>query len=105
MVSLAVLQAGNDELPLEGAQMMEVAEMLKDICKVRANNLGEQHASVAEAECVISLLFICLRDALQADQALQEAHRVLAQQTATSSFETMLRTAQAGLSQCAVVVP
>ena len=82
--------------------MMEVAEMLKDICKVRANNLGEQHASVAEAGCVVSLLFICLRDTLQAEQALQE---VLAQQSATSKFDSMLRTAQAGLSQCAVAVP
>lgn len=66
--------------------MMEVAEMLKDICKVRANNLGEQHASVAEAECVVSLLFVCLRDTLQTEQALQEAHRVLAQQSAASNL-------------------
>lgn len=65
---LAVLQVNVDELPLESTQMKEVAEMLKDIRKVRAKSLGEQHVSVAEAACVVSLLFICLRDSLQADQ-------------------------------------
>lgn len=98
------LQASNAELPLEDAQMKEVAEMLNDICKVRAKSLGEQHASVAEAACVVSLLFICLKDSLKADQALQEAQHILAQQNAPSTFDSMLRTAQAGM-QCAITVP
>ena len=101
-MNLAVLQANDDELPLEDAQMKEVAEMLKDICKVRAKSLGEQHASVAEAACVVSLLFICLKDHLQAGQALQEAQQVLAQSNATNKLDSMLRIAQAG---CAVAGP
>ena len=82
--------------------MKEVAEMLRDICKVRAKSLGEQHASVAEAACVVSLLFTCLKDHLQADQALQEAQQVLAQSHATGKLDDMLRIVQAG---CAVTVP
>lgn len=77
--------------------MKEVAEMLKDIRKVRAKSLGEQHVSVAEAACVVSLLFICLRDSLQADQALQEAQQALAEQDAMAGLGLMLRTAQAGM--------
>lgn len=92
------MQASDDvELPLESAQMKEVAEMLKDICKVRAQNLGEGHANVAEAACAIALLFICLKDSLQAAQALQQAQHVLTQQQLTSQHDLMLRTAQAGM--------
>lgn len=95
-------KANNEELPLEDAQLKEVAEMLKDICKIRAKSLGEEHAGVAEAACVVSLLFISLKDHLQAGQALQEAQHVLAQGNATSKFDSMLRIAQAG---CAAAVP
>lgn len=84
--------------------MKEVAEMLKDIQKVRAKSLGEQHVSVAEAACVVSLLFICLRNSLQAHQALQEAQQALAEQDATSRIDMMLHTAHAGI-QHAVTKP
>ena len=95
---LTVMQANNAaELPLESAQMKEVAEMLKDIRKVRAQSLGEQHTSVAEAACVISLMFICLKDSMQAGQSLQEAQQVLTQQNNASKFDLMLSTAQAGV--------
>ena len=104
LLTLGVLQVDVGELPLESTQMKEVAEMLKDIRQVRATSLGEQHVSVAEAACVVSLLFICLRDSLQADQALREAQQVLAEQDATSGLGLMLRTAQAGV-QHAVTAP
>ena len=71
--------------------------MLKDIHKVRVKTLGEQHVSVAEAACVLALLFVCLQDVLQAGQSLQDAQQVLSEQTATNKLGTLLSTAQAGL--------
>ena len=71
--------------------------MLKDIRKVRITSLGDSHASVAEAACVLSLLFICLPDAVQADQCLQDAQQILSQQSLAGKFTRMLDTAQAGL--------
>lgn len=77
--------------------MKEVAEMLRDIRKIRAQSLGEQHASVAEAACAICLLFICLKDSVQAGQSLQEAQQVLTQENITRKLGSMLDTAQAGV--------
>ena len=77
--------------------MKEVAEMLKDVCKVRAQSLGNDHTSVAEAACAVSLLFIALKDQLQAKQALQEAEQALTQQSCGSKLALMLSTAQTGL--------
>lgn len=85
------------ELPLQAGQLKEAAGMLKDIRKVRVTSLGDSHASVAEAACVVSLLFICLQDALQADQCLQDAQQILSQQSSAGKLTRMLDAAQAGL--------
>ena len=85
------------ELPLQAGQLKEAAEMLKDIRKVRVTSLGDSHASVAEAACVLSLLFICLQDALQADQCFQDAQQILSQQSMAGKLTGMLDAAQAGL--------
>ncbi len=85
------------DLPLQAVQLKEAAEMLKDIRKVRVTSLGGSHASVAEAACVLSLLFICLQDTLQADQCLQDAQQILSQQSMAGKLTRMLDAAQAGL--------
>ena len=82
---------------MEAAQLQEVAEMLKDIQKVCIKSLGETHASVAEAACVLALLFICLQDPLQADQCLQDAQQIVSQQTMTSKLDKLLGAAHAGV--------
>ncbi len=83
-------------LPLEATQLHEVAEMLRDIRKVRVKSLGEEHVSVAEAACVLCLLYICLHDALQAGQSLQEAQHV-SQKAVSNKLDAMLSTAREGL--------
>ena len=71
--------------------------MLKDIHQIQIKGVGESHVNVAEAACVLSLLFVCLHDNLAANKLLQDAKRIMADQGATPSFDAMLNTAQKGL--------
>ena len=86
-----------DRLPLEAAQLSEVAEMLRDIRKIRMQSLGEEHIGVAEAACVLSLLYISLQDAEQAVQSLHDAQHNLLQEPVSGKLGMMLSIAQAGL--------
>ena len=76
--------------------------MLKDIHQIQIKGVGESHVNVAEAACVLSLLFVCLHDRLAADLSLQDAKRIMAEQSATPSFHAMLNTAQMGLQLVSV---
>lgn len=84
------------DLPLEGCQLKEVAEMLKDIHAIQIKQAGASHTNVARAACVLSLLFVCLHDAVAADQLLQDAKRMLNPQIGTAD-DAMLSTAQRGM--------
>ena len=84
-------------LPLKEAQLQEASQMLTDILAVRTRHSGKQHINVAEAACVLSLLYLCLKDHFNAKQNFQSAQMLLSQQAETSKFEALLGTACVGL--------
>ncbi|WIA32992.1 hypothetical protein OEZ86_006151 [Tetradesmus obliquus] len=67
------------ELPVGRLQLVEVAEMLQDICKLRADALGQQHPGAAAAHTAAGLALAELGDSDRAMQELQAAKSLLRQ--------------------------
>ena len=96
---LMILQVSDiDTLPLSEVQLHEASQMLTDILQMRTNRTGENHVGVGELACVMTLLFLCLKDVSIARQHFQDAQRVLSEQPEKNKFDGLLGTAQAGLT-------
>ena len=97
-----ILQAVDAQtLPLNDVQLREASQMLTDILQIRAKWGGESHKGVGEVACVMTLLFLCLKDVSTAKQRFQDAQRVLSQQPATNRYGALMGVAQAGLQAVA----
>lgn len=81
-------------LPLKTAQLQEASQMLTDILQVRVKQAGDQHVSVGEAACVLTLLYLCLSDSSSARQSFQGAQALL---QGASKFAGLLAVTQSAL--------
>lgn len=73
---LGKARAGGDEvpatMPLGRMQLMEVVDMLQDICAMRSMQRGDQHVSVGDAFFVSALALIHMSDLERAQENLQQ---------------------------------
>lgn len=59
-------------MPLGRMQLMEVVDMLQDICAIRSIQRGDQHVSVGDAFVVTALALIHMSDLERAQEYLQQ---------------------------------
>lgn len=86
-------------LPLKVAQLQEASQMLTDILNMRSQQSGEQHVSVGEVACVLTLLYLCLKDLDNAKQSFLGAQILSSRQAGTSKFSPLLSTTQTALKK------
>lgn len=65
-----------ETMPLGRMQLMEVVDMLQDICAIRSMQRGDQHVSVGDAFCVSALALIHMSDFERAQENLQQAAHI-----------------------------
>ena len=98
-MALLLQEADKCMLPLKEAQLQEASQMLTDIQAVRSKQFGEHHTSVGETACVLSLLYLCLKDIASASQSFCIAESLLSQQESSSKLTDLMSTVQIGLKQ------
>ena len=96
---MVLQEADKCMLPLKEAQLQEASQMLTDIQSVRSKHFGEHHSSVGEIACVLSMLYLCLKDIASASQSFHIAQILLLKQDNPSKLTDLMSMVQTGLQQ------
>jgi hypothetical protein len=85
-----------ETMPLGRMQLMEVVDMLQDICAIRSMQRGDQHVSVGDAFCVSALALIHMSDFERAQENLQQVRPLCPAAHSPAPLSTSKRTALCG---------